>query len=76
MAVLFRFRAEYMSDESRLVGELLDRYKQAKTLARPLRNSSHTISVNFGISLVQILDFDEKNQVLTTLIWKEYVSVQ
>lgn len=63
-----------MSDEGRLISELLGRYRSHKTLTRPVINSNSTVLVSFGVSLIQILDLDEKNQMLTTLVWKEYVS--
>ena len=64
-----------MSDEGHLISELLSRYRSHKTLARPVINSNSTVFVQFGLSLIQILDLDEKNQMLTTLVWKEYVSL-
>ena len=67
--------AKYTSDEARLIADLLSRYKSYKTLARPVLNSNATLMVYFGISLQQILDFDEKDQVLQTRMWKEYVSI-
>ncbi|KAK1798000.1 hypothetical protein P4O66_000505 [Electrophorus voltai] len=38
-------------------------------LERPVFNDTHTLTVNFSLSLMQIIDVDEKNQVLTTNIW-------
>ncbi|XP_072320784.1 neuronal acetylcholine receptor subunit alpha-7-like [Eucyclogobius newberryi] len=38
-------------------------------LERPVQNDSQTLIVEFGLSLMQIMDVDEKNQVLTTNIW-------
>lgn len=37
--------------------------------ARPVSNASHPVIVKFGISLNQLLDLDEKNQILTTSVW-------
>ncbi|XP_059215665.1 neuronal acetylcholine receptor subunit alpha-7-like isoform X2 [Centropristis striata] len=39
------------------------------TLVRPVKNDSESLTVNFGLTLMQIMDVDEKNQVLTTNIW-------
>ncbi|XP_037079403.1 acetylcholine receptor subunit alpha-L1-like [Pollicipes pollicipes] len=36
---------------------------------RPLLNASHSISIQLGITLTQIFDMGEKNQVLTTNVW-------
>ena len=62
-----------LSDESRLTQSMLERYRRAGSVSRPLLNSSHSIEVEFSLSLIQILDFDETNQVLTTNVWKKYV---
>lgn len=37
-------------------------------------NTSDIISVHFGLYLIQILDVDEKDQILKTNIWYQYVS--
>lgn len=71
---LCREDVEEFSHESRLVRFLSERYARAGRVARPLRNSSHTLRVEFALVLIQILDFDETNQVLTTNVWKRYVS--
>jgi nicotinic acetylcholine receptor len=36
---------------------------------RPVENSSLPLIVEFGVSLHQIVDVDEKNQILTTNCW-------
>ena len=64
----------YPSDEARLINLLMPRLIPHNKLARPVRNSTTTVTVYFGLDLKQILDFDEKDQVLQTRIWKEYVS--
>ena len=61
------------SHESRLVSYLQRRYERAGTVARPVMNSSQKLDVEFALALIQILDFDETNQVLTTNVWKRYV---
>ncbi|XP_041811518.1 cholinergic receptor, nicotinic, alpha 11 [Chelmon rostratus] len=38
-------------------------------MERPVGNDSHPLTVVFTLSLIQIMDVDEKNQVLTTNIW-------
>ncbi|CAG5123758.1 unnamed protein product, partial [Candidula unifasciata] len=37
--------------------------------SRPVRNASHVVVVKFDLSLNQLLDLDEKNQILTTSVW-------
>ena len=69
------FRDEMnLSDESRLTSFLFSRYEKAGVVARPVSNSSKTMKIEFALALIQILDFDETNQVLTTNVWKRYVS--
>ncbi|XP_066503740.1 neuronal acetylcholine receptor subunit alpha-7a [Hoplias malabaricus] len=46
-----------------------DLMKDYNPLERPVFNDTHTLTVNFSLSLMQIMDVDEKNQVLTTNIW-------
>ena len=63
-----------MSDEKRLIKHLLENYEKVGVVGRPVYNTSETVLVSYGLALVQILDLDEKNQVLTTNIWNRYVS--
>ncbi|XP_053973342.1 neuronal acetylcholine receptor subunit alpha-7 isoform X1 [Hylaeus anthracinus] len=60
--------------EKRLLNDLLETYN---TLERPVANESEPLEVKFGITLQQIIDVDEKNQIVTTnawlkLEWKDY----
>nr|AWX65634.1 nicotinic acetylcholine receptor alpha 6 subunit [Laodelphax striatellus] len=54
--------------EKRLLNHLLnmDTYN---TLERPVANESEALEVKFGLTLQQIIDVDEKNQILTTNAW-------
>ncbi|XP_030622023.1 neuronal acetylcholine receptor subunit alpha-7a isoform X1 [Chanos chanos] len=52
--------------QRRLYRDLMANYNP---LVRPVFNDSHSLTVNFSFSLMQIMDVDEKNQVLTTNIW-------
>lgn len=63
-----------MSDEKRLIKHLLDNYERVGVVGRPVFNTSETVRVSYGLALIQILDLDEKNQVLTTNVWCRYVS--
>ncbi|XP_018538998.2 neuronal acetylcholine receptor subunit alpha-7 [Lates calcarifer] len=53
-------------NQHRLYDDLMANYSP---LVRPVSNDSETLTVKFGLSLMQIMDVDEKNQVLTTNIW-------
>ncbi|XP_016418488.1 neuronal acetylcholine receptor subunit alpha-7-like [Sinocyclocheilus rhinocerous] len=46
-----------------------DLMKDYNPLERPVFNDTHSLTVYFSFSLMQIMDVDEKNQVLTTNIW-------
>ena len=65
-----------MSDEKRLITHLLQNYEKVGVVGRPVYNTSDTVRVEYGLGLIQILDLDEKNQVLTTNVWCRYVSRQ
>lgn len=60
-------------NEKRLLHDLLDTYN---TLERPVVNESDPLQISFGLTLMQIIDVDEKNQMLVTNIWLKLVSVQ
>ena len=74
LLIFFSYDFEKFSEESRLVAFLQERYLRAGQVARPVRNSSQNLRIEFALVLIQILDFDETNQVLTTNVWKRYVS--
>ncbi|ELU16494.1 hypothetical protein CAPTEDRAFT_218891 [Capitella teleta] len=61
-----------LSDEKRLIKDLLFEYDRVGVVGRPVLNTSDIISVRYGLALIQILDLDEKNQVLTTNCWSRY----
>lgn len=65
-----------MSEEKRLIKDLLRNYEEVGLVGRPVYNMSQTIKVSYGVALIQILDLEEKNQVLTTNIWCRYVSIR
>ena len=64
-----------LSNEKRLIKDLLENYAKVGIVGRPVRNTAITITVDFGLALIQILDLDEKNQILNTNIWSRYVSI-
>lgn len=59
-------------NEKRLLSHLLDNYN---TLERPVVNESDPLQISFGLTLMQIIDVDEKNQMLVTNIWLKLVSI-
>ncbi|XP_043599765.1 neuronal acetylcholine receptor subunit alpha-7-like isoform X2 [Bombus pyrosoma] len=54
------------SHEKRLLSDLLDTYN---VLERPVGNESEPLVLSFGLTLMQIIDVDEKNQLLITNLW-------
>ncbi|CAG7822726.1 unnamed protein product [Allacma fusca] len=54
--------------ERRLLNHLLDN-KQYNPLERPVPVENETLQVSFGLTLMQIIDVDEKNQIMTTNVW-------
>lgn len=63
----------HLSVEARLINFLLRRYRKIGRIARPVHDANTSVSVDFGLGLIQVLDFDETNQVLTTSVWKRFV---
>uniref|UniRef100_A0A914I8V5 Uncharacterized protein n=1 Tax=Globodera rostochiensis TaxID=31243 RepID=A0A914I8V5_GLORO len=66
----FFLRSTFASDdEYRLLQDLKDRYDPVE---RPVLNHTDAVKVSFRLYLQQIVDVDEKNQVLTIVIWEEF----
>ncbi|KAG7483154.1 neuronal acetylcholine receptor subunit alpha-7 [Solea senegalensis] len=53
-------------NERRLLTDLMKDYSK---LDRPVNNDSEALTVNVGLSFLQIMDVDEKNQVFITNNW-------
>ncbi|XP_053405080.1 neuronal acetylcholine receptor subunit alpha-7-like [Mercenaria mercenaria] len=53
-------------DEQRLMLYLFNGYERT---VRPVRNASTPVVIRMGLTLTQIFDMDEKNQVLVTNVW-------
>jgi hypothetical protein len=60
-----------LNDEKRLIDDLLLNYKVR--FGRPVNNMTEKIVVYFGINLIQLIDLDEKNQVLISNVQSLYV---
>ncbi|XP_056155787.1 neuronal acetylcholine receptor subunit alpha-2-like [Lampris incognitus] len=52
--------------EERLLKNLFAHYNK---LSRPVQNTSDVVLVHFGLSIAQLIDVDEKNQMMTTNVW-------
>ncbi|KAE9551715.1 hypothetical protein FO519_005079 [Halicephalobus sp. NKZ332] len=56
-------------DEFRLLKDLRENYDSAE---RPIRNHSEAVNVHLRILLQQIVDVDEKNQILNLVLWTQF----
>ena len=65
-----------MSLEKQLIRNLTEEYAERGKMGRPIAEQNDTLNVYYGLSLIQILDLDERNQVLVTNVWATYVSWQ
>ncbi len=63
------------SHESRLITHLQQRYEKMGKQARPLMNSSQTLTVEFGCELLHIVELDEVQQTLVSSMKIVYVSI-
>ncbi|CAB1434000.1 unnamed protein product [Pleuronectes platessa] len=63
--VCFQVRPRAHAEE-RLLQDLFVHYNK---LSRPVENTSDTVMVHFGLSIAQLIDVDEKNQMMTTNVW-------
>ncbi|XP_034000520.1 neuronal acetylcholine receptor subunit alpha-2-like [Trematomus bernacchii] len=52
--------------EERLLHDLFASYNK---LSRPVKNTTDAVLVHFGLSIAQLIDVDEKNQMMTTNVW-------
>ncbi|VDO92101.1 unnamed protein product [Soboliphyme baturini] len=67
---VFNFTGTDAGDfERALFRDLLQNYDP---LVRPVRNETDAIEVKLGIDLQQIIDVDEKNQLIQTNVWLQF----
>ncbi|XP_013369657.1 PREDICTED: neuronal acetylcholine receptor subunit alpha-2 [Chinchilla lanigera] len=59
-------RGPHTQAEDRLFKHLFGDYNR---WARPVPNTSDVVIVRFGLSIAQLIDVDEKNQMMTTNVW-------
>ena len=57
-----------------MIKQLVQHYEQQGRNGRPVADHQDSMTVNFSLSLIQIMDIDEKNQVLKINVWYHYVS--
>lgn len=64
--VYINVKGQNLTDEQRLLSNLMTSYSSE---TRPVYNASHAVEVRVGITLTQLFDVDERNQVLTLNVW-------
>lgn len=61
-----------LSSEDRVIKHLLRKYAERGKFGRPVQKYSDIINVTFGLQLVQIMNLDERKQILTLNVWTNY----
>ncbi|XP_020901360.2 neuronal acetylcholine receptor subunit alpha-10 [Exaiptasia diaphana] len=54
------------SPEEKVINFILENYRQE---ARPVINPNSTVSVEFGLELVQLVNVNDRHQMITTNVW-------
>ena len=60
-----------LTHEKRLIRELLDNYPTI--YARPIRNISEPVTIEFGLTLTQLFDLGSTGQTMQTNTWKTFI---
>ena len=50
-----------------------DLLKPYQIYERPVNQADHAVKLQFGVTLQQIIDMDERNQLLKSNLWLEYM---
>ena len=62
-----------ISDEKRLVNDLIHQYQNLSTVGRPVTNASRAVTILFALGLIR-MDVEEKDNMLVLSTWSKYVS--
>ncbi|XP_077988974.1 neuronal acetylcholine receptor subunit alpha-7-like [Glandiceps talaboti] len=68
--LLFTQESHQGKYERALLARLLENYNPNE---RPVENDTHTLTVSFGMTLQQILNVNERDQILTTNVWLRFI---
>ena len=63
------------TSEKRLISTLLENYKQNGVEGRPVLDTSRPLSVAVGFTPVQMLSYDEHEQIISLVGWINLVRV-
>ena len=70
ICALWKVEFTFCSDhETNLINHLLENYQP---YSRPVEYPNSTLTLNITLTLKQIIDLDERNQLLKTNLWLEY----
>lgn len=67
------FSGKCSEDEERLVRDLFRGYNK---LIRPVQNMTEKVDVKFGLAFVQLINVNEKNQIMKSNVWLRLVSTR
>ncbi|CAF1247898.1 unnamed protein product, partial [Adineta steineri] len=59
----------FANPEAKRLYEELIKVRAYNKLIRPVKNNSEKLTVYLGLRLTQLLDVDEKNQIMTSNVW-------
>ncbi|CAF4097839.1 unnamed protein product, partial [Rotaria magnacalcarata] len=63
------FLVTIANPEAKRLYEELIKVRSYNKLIRPIKNNSEKLTVYLGLRLTQLLDVDEKNQIMTSNVW-------
>jgi hypothetical protein len=70
-ASIYRRKTKRLTHEKRLIRDLLDNYPTI--YARPIRNISQPLVIQFGLTLTQLFDLGSTGQKMQTNTWKTFI---
>ncbi len=70
-ASIYRRKTKRLTHEKRLIRHLLDNYPTI--YARPIRNISQPLVIQFGLTLTQLFDLGSTGQKMQTNTWKTFI---
>ena len=68
---LLNFSVQCSQEEERLVRDLFRGYNK---LIRPVQNMTQKVEVSFGLAFIQLINVNEKNQIMKSNVWLRLVS--
>ncbi|XP_077992445.1 acetylcholine receptor subunit alpha-like [Glandiceps talaboti] len=71
LQLLLLFQGILASDAEEALQEHIFSTSGYNKFVRPAESPNDTVTMNFGLAVTQILDVDEKNQIITTGVWMD-----